>query len=260
MQFKNIGDYSFVRKIIADEQFVYILTDTVFDRIDMSLSDVNGGKLNVTRLAEAKKLQDSEFGIFIDAIVSEKCAVIITTAGMYRIGNGHDIRYDSDKTLQWTPLTLYDQAGPAISLVAISMTGRSQDLARDAGQLYVISGSMSNNTARLHRFAVSSVMNKPINDTTIVAVRDFVAENHQSYFANIGNFSSLFATDGTLFFTQGMQRRKKMKTQILNNNFGRNRRAMPLALGKDAVITCIARNSASGNWMIGGDFGLIVNE
>ncbi len=143
---------------------------------------------------------------------------------------------------------------------AISTTGRAQDVARDPGQLYVISGSIGNNTSHLHRFAVSSVLNKPVDDNTILPLRDFAAENHQSYFANIGNFCSLFATDGTLFFTHGMQRRKKMKTHVINNSFGRNRRAMPLQLNNDAVITAIARNSASGSWMIGGDFGLIVNE
>lgn len=260
MQFKRIGDYRFVRKIIADEQFLYILTDTSFDCIDLSLSDFSTGRLYTTHLADTHQFDETGLGIFIDAIVSEKCAILATISGLYRIGNGQDIRQDDDTTINWTRVPIHDGAGPVVAMATISITGRAQDVARGPGQLYVVTGSTGAHSARLHRYAIENVINRPISNSTIKPLRDFLAENHQSYFANIGNFSSLFATDGTLFFTQGMQRRKKMKTQVINNSFGRNRRAMPLALEPDAVITCITRDYGSGAWMVGGDFGLIVNE
>ncbi len=105
LRFKNIGDYQFVRKIIADEQFLYVLTDTKFDRIDITASDFNSGRLSTTRLAEAQQLTDSGLGIFIDVIVSEKCAFLISTSGLYRIANGQDIRFESADTLSWVPLS-----------------------------------------------------------------------------------------------------------------------------------------------------------
>ena len=89
---------------------------------------------------------------------------------------------------------------------------------------------------------------------------DFVAKDHISSFVNIGNFSPFFATDGTLFLTTGIQRKKKSKFPVLVNSFKKGRSVMPLSLDADASINCIMRHNKSGNWMIGGDFGLIVNE
>lgn len=260
--FKLIGDYTFVRKILVDENFVYILTDRSFDRIDLNNSDLTSGKIYRKLLANAREITHAgDYGIFLDCIVSQKCSLIAHSAGLHRVGNGKDIRYDQKETLNWTQVVIPDCNDPVIVLIPISITGKPCDWAKGAaGQMYVISGSIGNNIAKLNRFAIASLSDKPISDTTIVPLRDFVAKNHISHFVNIGNFSPLFATDGTLFFTTGIQRRKKSKFPILVNSFKKGRSAMPLTLDADASINCIMRHTKSGNWMIGGDFGLIVNE
>ena len=259
MHFKRIGNYQFVRKVIADEQYLYILTDTELDRIDVYASDFARGRLNATRLASMSEF--AKFGIFKDVVISEKFALLATSDQLYRVGNGKDIRLDNALSMQWTRVEIPGAAGPVCSMLAISVNGRMQDVARaSAGQIYIITGSAGKNVSRVHRFAVSKGVDGKITDTTLMPLRDFIAENTYSYYANVGNFSSLFATDGTLFFTQGIQRRNKIKKQVLVNSFGKGRRAMPLNLDNDAIITCIARSSASGNWMVGGDFGLFINE
>ena len=73
MAFKRIGNYKFVRKIIADKQFLYVLTDTVLDRIDLNTIDftLDADELVVTPLADAITLAKNSYGTFYDLIISE---------------------------------------------------------------------------------------------------------------------------------------------------------------------------------------------
>jgi hypothetical protein len=258
---KRIGDYEFVRKILVDENCIYILTDRSFDRIDVASLDLFSGKIDSVQLADARAItQSGDYGIFLDCAVCQKCALLAHSAGLHRVGNGKDIRADTKESLQWIQVAIPDCSGPVICLIPISISGKACDWGRGPGQFYVISGSIGNDTARLNRFAVSPVIDESISDTTIMPLPDFVAKDHISSFVNIGNFSPFFATDGTLFLTTGTLRKKKSKFPILVNSFKKGRSVMPLSLDADASINCIMRHNKSGNWMIGGDFGLIVNE
>ncbi len=256
--FKKIGNYQFVRKIIADEDFLYILADRSFERIKINDLMMDGKPAVLANSLEITGAGD--YGIFLDCAVSHKCALIAHSAGLHRVGNGKDIRTDSCATLNWTRLAIPDCSGPVISLVPISVSGKACDWARAAGQFYIISGSIAHNNARLNRFAVESLVDKEISDSTLVPLHDLTSKDHISSFVEIGNFTPHFATDGTLFLTTGMQRKKKSQYPVLIHSFKKGKSVMPLSLDANASINCLVRHTRSGNWIIGGDFGLIVNE
>ena len=259
VRFKKIGDYQFVRKIIADYPFLYVLTDTQLDRISMDESDFSTGVVHVTRLATMHEF--AHCGIFKDVIISEKLALLATSQGLYRVGNGKDIRVDCHNSLQWTPVEIPGAVHPVCSMWAVSVNGRAQDIARSsAGNIYIVTGSPGKDVCHVYRCAVACVTDASITDDTLRPLASFITPDTPSYFANVGNFSSLFATDGTFYFTKSIVRRYKIKKQVLVNNFSKRRCGVPINLDNDAIITCIARNSAQGNWMVGGDFGLFINE
>jgi len=259
MLFKKIGNYEFVRKLISDDQFLYVLTDHYLDRIDLRAINFASDTLCAVRLASAQELASGPYALLKDVIISQKCALLAHTNGLSRVGDDKDIRFNTAQTLAWTPLQVYDAAGPVSGLIPISITGRGQDVARfSAGQVYVITGSIGKNSARLNRLAIQNVTHKPMSEETITPLRDFVAVDRISNFVNIGAFSSLFATDGTMFFT--VIDRNKSKSALLTHSFGTSKITIPLPFKDASNIVRIVRSSAWGNWLIAGDFGLLINE
>lgn len=259
MAFKRIGNYAFVRKIICDDQYLYVLTDTVLDRIDLRTASFADESFTVTRLANARELTHGDFGICQDMVVSEKLCVLAHTNGLCRVGNGKDIRTDDVATLDWTLIEIPGAAGAVTSLVPISVTGRSQDLARfNAGQLYIVTGTIGKNNARLHRLVIHNLTNAAITDTSVQQLHDYVSKDQLSSFANLGTYSSCFATDGSMFFTA--INKKQSKAPAVLTGFGKAKTALPLKLQNASQIVRIIRSSACGNWLIAGDFGLLVNE
>src|SRR5690606_14554103 len=56
MSFKQFGSYSFVRKIMHDGDFLYILTDQVLDRIDLTQGNPGLGQFTPVTVALAGEL------------------------------------------------------------------------------------------------------------------------------------------------------------------------------------------------------------
>lgn len=253
--FKKIGNYRFVRKFLADKEYLYILTDRSFERISLQANNFDA----ITLADSAQITRSGDYGIFLDCAVSEKFALLAHSAGLHRVGNGKDIRYDDASSLNWARVEIPDCSGPVVSLIPIGVSSKSCDWGRSASQFYIISGSIAHNNARLNRFAVSNVQDT-ITDQTCVPLHDFISKDHISSFVDIGNFTPHFATDGTLFLTTGMQRKRKSDYPVLVHSFKKGKSVMPLSLEANASINCLMRHRKSGNWIIGGDFGLIVNE
>ena len=259
MRFKKIGDYQFVTKLIADGHYLYVLTDHSLDRITLTHSNFVNEQIHSTRLADISGLTNSTYGIFYDMIISEKFALLAHSNGLSRIGNGKDIQSDNHETLNWTSVIIPDACGPAISLIPVSVNARGCDVARFAcGQIYVISGSISNNTARLHRFVLHGGKDCTITDDTLQPVHDFVVPDRISYFSTLSAYSSLFATNGSLFLTA--LDRKKTKSPLVVSGVGISKTRIPLPLEDASCITSILCNEGDGKWLIAGDFGLLINE
>jgi hypothetical protein len=255
---KHIGDYRFIRKLIADKQFLYILTDTYLDRLDITDFDATAGNITPVRLAYAPQITGQQYAIFYDCLISDQLCLLAHSNGLSRVGNSKDIRTDTQQTLDWKAVSI-PNAGPVIALTAITQTGNPTDLASCvASQLYAITGSVSKNTARLNRFTIYNFRETEVCDTTIMPLNDYTAQNVKLGFANLGAYSSLFATDGSLFLTA--LNRKKSKNPALLTGFGKSRNAIPLKLDGASHITRIIRSKKWGNWLVAGDFGLVIND
>lgn len=251
MKVKKLGDYTMVRKLIFDAGCLYVLTDESFDRIDLQ----NG--FRATRLATIKKLINQRYSIFYDAIVSDSCALITTSAGMFRVGNNCSIQTDDEHTLNWTLVNVPDATDSPLFLIPTSVSGNANDWARGVGQVYIITGSYTKQGARVHRYAVDHPEHASITDQTIMPVADLVIKDHYSDIGSLLMCSDCFATDGLYFFAP--VKPKKNKPMLLYNGLTRSRTLINVGLEADDVISCITRNSYYGNWLIAGSFGLKTN-
>lgn len=247
---ERVGDYAMLRKLLFDQGQLYVLTDTYLDRIDLETNCI-------TRLADVQTLCNQRYALLYDVIISDKCALLATTAGLYRVGNGKDIRHDDVTALNWTLVPIPEASDLPLFLLPVSNTGNPHDWAKWPGQVYVITGSYTKKGAHVHRFAVQDVCHQPINDDTIKPVADYVYWERISDIGSLLDCSDCFVTDGLSYLAPFRQ--KKSRALILYNGLTKARSLINLELQVEDTITSITRNSMHGNWLIAGSFGLKTN-
>lgn len=272
MSFKTVGEFSQVRKLIYDDQYLYVITQEEIVRIDLTVGTPGLGTISATTIATTAGIGaiGSE-GTFLDAIVSEKLMLLGTSAGLFKLANGLDARTVDLNSAAWQMLETPEGVGPVRQLFAITATGRAQDIARSAagGMFYTLSAYRGKQQAQLHRFDVAQVTTGSIGNSTVRRIRDLYVSDTASYFASFGVFKNIFATDGTLFYgTQSkMQDIASQVTQLISrvenirtgSNFVSNL-VIPAGLDGTHLIAGMIQNSATGTWLIAGDHGLRANE
>lgn len=259
MSFKKIDSYNFVRAMISDNNFLYVLTDSRLDRIDLTASNFSASaKIVATTLATLST--PSVFGTkgtLLDIIVSQKFALLSTTDGLYRIGNGKDIRtVSSPDDAQWTGVVINEGTGSAIQLISFSATGRIQDVALShGGDIYALNGFTGKSRGQVNRFFVADVASSPISSTTLQPVPDIKIEGTLTYFRNFGGFANQYATNGALqLFSRSRNLSQSPFVKAIQTARASNDITIPLNIASFSAISRIMRNSATGSWMIAGDF------
>ncbi len=271
MSFKKVGDFSQVRKLIHDDQYLYVITNDEIVCIDLTLETPGLGSIFATTIATSASVPQLGSGsTFLDAIVSEKLMILGTNAGLFRLANGLDARIVDSNSATWQLLATPEGAGPVRQLFAISQTGRAQDIARKTGggMFYTLSAYRGKNQGQIHRFDVAQVTTGSIGDTTVQRVNDLFVEGITSYFASFGLFRNLFATDGSLFYgTRSKMQENSSQVTVLNSKMGihtgsrfLNNLLVPAELADSTLIAGMIQNSATGTWLIAGDHGLRANE
>lgn len=257
MSCTKVGHFSFVKKLMFDECYLYVLTDTSLDRIDIAKSDFKNNQLSITRLADAQELLNTKYGFFYDCIVSGPLALLAHNNGLSRIANGHDARLDDKQTIAWTDIPLTAHSQPCIALTAVSVTGHPCDVARcGAGQIYALCGSKRERNAQVFRLAVTPGF--AIADSTIIPFNDYVAKDLSPFYFNLRSYTTGFFTDGTLSFIT--QNKKNKIPAHITTYYGTLKNATLIQINDAAKITHMVRCSANGKWLLAGDFGLVVNE
>jgi len=274
MSFKKIGNYRFVKKLIYDGDFLFVITNDLIDRINLTTTDFSSEKLDSVTIATKESLKIiSNNGAILDAIVSQAFAIIATTGGLLRIEDDQDIRTVTNQIeSNWIPIAIPEIAGAPTQLLSVTTTGREQDITRTiGGQLYVLTSSTGFDQSRINRFAITSLENdQPMQKETIEQFDDLFVENIPSFFINFGDFNSIFATDGALYFASrsknNIQPPRTVLTpahpapQVAARNVGERSLTVAIPLQNGTEINALQRSQASGSWVIAGDFGMQVLE
>lgn len=269
--FQKIGDYSFVRKIIASQDTLgsrlYVLTDTTFDRLELTTSQITGRLMPVVLATQEDIPGSNQFSSLTDVFVSGPLAVLGTTAGLVRVANNSDIRLVTMPTeLGWQRVALPESLLPVVQIFAQTAVESIFGFPSRA-QLYVLTG-IRPNAARVNRMVVNLDAGV-VTDSALAPMRaDFYILNKPSYYLDFGQFVDCFFTDGILYATHAADGANPLflglRGVMLNGGtsfIGREFNRVPFEPGDNACfINCLMRSSVLGNYLISGDFGLRTNE
>lgn len=201
----KLGDFKQVRKIIADGSNLYVLTSSGLHRIAVSAAAFAdaGNQAGVT-LASASNLLEylvSGNGSFSDIVISGKFALLATSIGLFRVGNGADISLAAHEDLvNWQSFALPESSGPVTRLYAISPTGTETDVAQGerGGNIYILQGNVALAQARIYRCVVQDISCDDITDVTCQLFNDMFVKDHVSMYVNRGDYRNYLATDGAV--------------------------------------------------------------
>jgi len=266
LSFVTCWDCECVHKLVADQGFLYVLSDNAFERVEVSIDTIFDTDkkptltFKKTTLASNTHYRTQDIPTtFTDVVISDSCAFLAHTNGLLRVGNGKDIKKDDADSLGWAEVPVEQSWGAIVKLWPVSVTGREQDLCHyGAGQLYVISGTIGKDKARMHRFVIHEPHDGCIDDELIKPINDWKTKEMRSGWVDFSGFTHLFATDGARFFS-AFDRKKKADPMLIQG-FNKDRNAMPLKLDEAMHIVSMAQHPEHGFWMIAGDFGLRVND
>ncbi len=260
MSFKPVGNYTYVRKLIYDSDFLYVLTDTTLDRLDLTTAG-----FPATTLARITDFPGTNAkSVLLDLVVSGKYASLATTVGLFTVGNGANIQTaNAFSDVGWSGVPVAgNSVQPAypLQLLALSQTGRTQDVARgQGGNIYLLNAYQGKSNAALARFTVQGVDAAPITSDTLQPLPDIAFQGSLAPYINYGDFVNRITTDGA-YYLNARPQNLTIPTMLKS---GRSRRffvTMPLNLSAGSMIMNMVRNSATGSWLIAGDSGMQVNE
>jgi hypothetical protein len=274
MHFVLVGSYQFVRKLISDQHFLYVLTDTSLDRIDLAASNFATRSLVSVCVAKAADIVGAQ-GSFLDLIISQKLALLATSIGLYRVGNGGNIASPTLKgpaDVVWTPVTLPQSLPSISSMFPLTITGHSADLTKGpGGMVYLVGSDMGNNRSRLTRISVDNLTEThTIDDRSVCTINDLFIKNSPAYFVHLGDFRPIIATQGPIRFITNDRESTTEATALLFPAYMTTGISLATASAQSVLpsrgetkpqkIVRLIPSVASGSWLLAGDVGLLVHE
>lgn len=267
MRWMRLGNYTAVRKLVANQNALYVLTHTTLERIDLAPSViVQGEQVARVVLAQGGSLPGGLHSFLSDVIISKKVGLLATSSGLLRVGNGSDITTALHaEEVGWMPIALPYSVGPVTRLFGVSATGLEQDIAQVSplvsGNVYILNAYVGYNQARVYRFTIDYT--GTIDAMTIRPLQSDML----SFFLTFGRYRNFITTDGSIFAVSRSKRQKDPAYfELLAPQWmGESKAALTGAqrIVPDATAQSIGhmiRSSVTGSWLVPGDFGLFVNE
>jgi hypothetical protein len=256
MAFQMLGDYSFVRNLVVDGNFLYVVSAKKVDRIDLSTAPT----FTATTIASATSLVFDPNDTVLDGIFSGKLGILATSKGVFRTSNGNNVSTIAiDDNKYWTTLAVPGSVVPPQSFFVSSTTGFANDFARDnGGMLHLLSAYLGASRARVNRFAVADVSSAQIDDNTVLPIPDGEIEGFNTSFITFNGFRSTYTCDGALsLHSLG---RALLVSPYVRTRALRTGAPVPLEDGNGTLIGQVLRSSTCGSWLVAGDFGIRLNE
>jgi hypothetical protein len=254
MRFIPFGDYSFVRALIVDQGMLYVLTDTVLDRISIATSNFVTGALDRVTVATLDALQQPPTGTLLTVAISGDFALLGASSGLYRVGNGANIATAPDAaSVAWTQVVIPEGINVVRYIETLSTDGLANHWAQAAnGQVYITDAYLGYDTTSMYRYAI--LPTNPVTAQTITSIQDMRLQGILSAFRYFGAFREFTIYDGTDLFSA----RDRFLAQ---EPFVQDRNSiLPLQISQASIVSSMLASSASGSWLVSGDFGLRVNE
>ncbi len=263
MNFKKCGDYRFIQKLICDNNNLYIITNKTLERIPLSPESL------LKPAVTAHTLVKNTTEIIFDGSVSGPLMLLATSNGLLHNSPGTDIRFEK-RTLNTTQLTtvkLPYSSNCVYALFFVTRTRQEHDFAYGA-QVFASTGSLAENKTDVFRLYIDNAYENGVQESTIQVLNDHIYKNKATPFLSFNNFRSHFVTNGTHYFSsRSRQTTEKpflylIPQEMIKKVFVSDHlcHQIPLQGHKANTIVKIVQNSATGNWIAAGDFGIRTNE
>lgn len=257
-----------IKKLSCDNEYLYIVTDTTIDRIDLSQQSRPACTIATLKTIQATNKYDH----FTDLLVSDSVALLTATNGLYTIAPGSSI---TDQQPIWTRVLLPEQQFPVTQIHAVTTTGIDTDVARyGGGNVYIVSGNQASNCTVVHRLVIAPTEGQPVASNTVLPfVVDDFAPDVASYCLNYGTPQQMFALDGAVVYAVNNSKAESLLsvpffsyafssllyTLRSHHRFG-GALMHHITYGTTALISCLAKHTVSGAWMVGTHEGIYINE
>ncbi len=184
---KKVGNFKFVKKLIWDTNYIYILTSNTIYRIAL---DPNKFKqepttdLDIEIFFEATDISNTTY--FLDLIIDNDYCLLGTTQGLYQIsGNIQKINLPGGL--------------PAVSQLSVISPSENLDPQRSfktLSNLYVLNNTFGTQQAKIYRFVIQNGALSLFPDT-VVGVPGDLTKGKPSPFIIFDNYISSYFTDGS---------------------------------------------------------------
>lgn len=256
---KTLGSFKFVKKVVSDNNFLYILTPTAVYQIALDANKfklVPTADLDPVLVFQATTID--KLASCLDMLVDNNMMILGTTAGLYTL----DLA-----TLPATPVAVEIPGGlSAVSrLATVSNQANFDQSFYESSNLYVLTINYALQQARLNRFTITAGVVAPIQDQLL--------EGQNGPLLIFDYMSNNVFIDGSLGFTTSYRMgsippavkyleytlqagRSSTQTLLANHTANLSILAVVTSLG----VTAITRDYASGCLMIAADFGILADS
>lgn len=183
---KKLGDFTFIKKLVWDDIYLYILTSDKLYRISLDETKFTANSttpLDADVILVAKDLNAN--GYFLDLIMDNGFGLLGTTSGLYSL-NGSTA----------SPVII-PQGLPAVSkIIAIAPNQNPQRSFKTLSNIYILNNTFGTQQARIHRFAIQNGAITHLPDSCI-AKPGSNSEGTPSAFIIFNNYISNYFTDGS---------------------------------------------------------------
>ncbi len=232
-----------VRKILCDDKNLYVMTRDKIFKIEAMGSDGKFKEVSPDPLDETVFFPGETGRFFSDCLVVKGKAIVATNKGLFVTDGATSAEVKiSGKSL-----------GPVVQLQYLSNT---KGKASDQGNLYVMTGDLSKNPSegKIYRFAVNGAN----------AVASVVQPIKDGLFMDLQEFRGNFTVDGASILTargKHFDDENYLKVSSVSNRSWISPLASMLDIDfdKNFYVAAPLRESASGAWMLPGDWGTRAN-
>lgn len=271
---KKIYSGGAVRKICGIADSFFVLTEDSLYRFPAT-TDMFLGRASGVLLARS-----DSFGIqypevhFSDFFVSNQLALLATDSGLWRSGNGKDIRSAQNAfSAAWTMVTLPENMHSVTRFYSVSVDHLpSTMLGRDGGNVLVLNASVGRHGSNVYRFAIKPVApGEFVSDDTVSLLPDCFSvewtreevsqEPFRTYFVSRGDYRNCVATDGSLWlFTRSAYAPTNApafvetlppRYRTMSTTGASESRAIWVGYAGSAMGPLCLRSS-DGSWLVGG--------
>ncbi len=263
MTFKKCGNFRFIQKLICDNNNLYVITNKTVERIPLSPTSIMKPELT------SQTIVKTSTEMLFDGSVSGPLVILASSNGLLHNPPGTDIRSENKtlSTTQFKLIKLPGSSGCVYKLFFVTRTRHEHDFAFGS-QLFASTGSLSENKTDIFRLYVDNAFEHGIHEETVQVLNDHIYKNKPTPFLSFNNFRSNFVTDGSHYFSSRSQQAAEkpffnlIPQEIIKKVFVSDHLCyqMPLQGHKAKNIVKIVQNSATGNWIAAGDFGIRTNE